>query len=177
MCSVYLTMAWRNASLDSGDIISPFQVFSFTVQTMSFGPWQVSKRRPKGQLDLCIFGVLISTKSPTFKFWGIKFHFLCVDNSGRYSCFHQTQNIFAAAWIAYHFFLKPISLLWKFHGLYFIKDPPVNKWFVISGSKSLMSLLIAIKGWLFSTASTLLMKVCRQSSVKIFDNIFQSFLY
>ena len=106
MCSVYLTMAWRNASLDSGDIISPFQVFSFTVQTMSFGPWQVSKRRPKGQLDLCIFGVLISTKSPTFKFWGIKFHFLCVDNSGRYSCFHQTQNIFAAAWIAYHFFLK-----------------------------------------------------------------------
>ena len=83
------------------------------------------------------------------------------------TCVPNVSKTCLTAWTERHFFRKFILLLLMFRGLKFDDEEPMKRWLGVSGSRSVMSLLMPVKDLPFKIDSTLHKKVWRQSLVKI----------
>ena len=81
------------------------------------------------------------TRSPTWKFLFLKFHFFLSISKGTYSFNHLRQNMSVAACTTLHLFLRSMSSVLVTQGWKFELGLPSRRWFGVIGSKSPISSL------------------------------------
>ena len=135
----------------------------------------------KGQVEWGTPVSAMRTRSPTWKFLFLTFHFFLLVNKGTYTFKHLRQNMSVAACTALHLFLRLMSSVLVTHGCKFGLGLPNRKWFGVIGSKSSISSLAGVRGRLLIILSPSVRKVDNASSVNnlsftiVFNAFFVSF--
>ena len=160
----------KKHTLATGLKNSPLDVFSLMTLTRPSFPGKVCIT-----LAVCHFPrgaplSTISTRSPCFRFLASLFHFRRKDNQGKYCLLHCLQNWFVINWIRLHLLRLQLSASSNIPGARFGFDLPMRKWLGVSGSKSCILSLTAVRGLLLTMLSTSLNTVssCRSDSLESF---------